>query len=163
MGFLTCMLLLTLKKKLNTTSNVFFDVAGYHGNYQIARATDDVREYIMKYDQHPYEHGLYTGNSQSRVQKRAAENKAILAKPLNELIDEGIVHISQYKQYKEAINSYRLTLSRYRTTYLRSVSGSTARPASVSLGTYGITILMRASSRHRTSGGMDTLVRLLSS
>jgi len=107
-GFPHLHALLTLKKKLNTTSNVYFDVADYHGNYQVARATDDVREYIMKYDQHPYEYGLYTGNNQSRVQKRAAENKAILSKPLNELIDEGVVHISQYKQYKEAINSYRL-------------------------------------------------------
>lgn len=100
--------LLTLRKKLDTTSNVYFDVAGYHGNYQVARDTDSVREYIQKADQTPYEYGLYVGNNQSRVQKRAIENKLLLSKPLPELVDEGIVHLSQYKQYREAILSYRL-------------------------------------------------------
>jgi len=100
--------LITLKVKLNTTSQKYFDVGGYHGNYQVARKTDDVREYIMKYDSLPYEYGLYTGNNQSRVQKRAIENKALLSKPLNELVDEGLVHLSQYKQYKEAIALYKM-------------------------------------------------------
>jgi len=107
-GFPHLHVLMTLKKKFETRSPTYFDVAGYHGNYQTARVSDDVREYITKYDTHPWEHGFYSGNNHSKVQKRAIENKLLLSKPLNELVDEGVVHLSQYKQYKEAIQSYKL-------------------------------------------------------
>jgi alkylated DNA nucleotide flippase Atl1 len=107
-GFPHLHVLMTLKKKFETRSPTYFDVAGYHGNYQTARVSDDVREYITKYDTHPWEHGVYSGNNPSKVQKRAIENKLLLSKPLNELVDEGVVHLSQYKQYKEAIQSYKL-------------------------------------------------------
>lgn len=107
-GFPHLHVLMTLKKKFETRSPTYFDVAGYHGNYQTARVSDDVREYIIKYDTHPWEHGVYSGNNHSKVQKRAIENKLLLSKPLNELVDEGVVHLSQYKQYKEAIQSYKL-------------------------------------------------------
>lgn len=107
-GFPHLHILMTMKKKFESQVNTVFDILGYHGNYQIARNSDDVREYIMKSDSHPFEHGIYTGNAQSRVQKRAVENKLLLSKPLNELVDEGVVHLSQYKQYKEAIGMYKI-------------------------------------------------------
>jgi len=96
------------KKKYQSEVATCLDVAGYHGNYQTARDTDQVRDYIMKYDTEPYVYGLYQSNNQSAVQKRALQNKLILSKPLNELVDEGIVHLSQYKQYAEAIKAYTL-------------------------------------------------------
>jgi hypothetical protein len=85
-----------------------FDVAGYHGNYQTAKDADDVKNYISKYDKEPWTHGLYQCQSQSAIQKRAIQNKLLLSKPLSELVDEGVVHLGQYKQYSEAIKTYKL-------------------------------------------------------
>lgn len=99
---------LTLKKKLNTTRVDFFDLGNYHGNYQTARNSDDVLDYCRKADSDPLSFGVYVGNGQSAVQKRALQNKAILGTPLPQLVDEGIVHISQYKKIKECVNLYQL-------------------------------------------------------
>lgn len=100
--------LLTLKKKLNVRSTTYFDIAGYHGNYQVARDSDDVITYLNKSDTNPLQYGEYIGNSQSAVQKRALKNKQMLSMPTTELVDSGLIHISQYKQVKEAIQMYKV-------------------------------------------------------
>lgn len=99
---------MTLNKKINTTSVKYFDIAGYHGNYQTARDSDDVIEYLKKSDKEPLSYGQYVGNSQTAVQKRAAKNKQMLSLPLHELVDTGLIHISQYKQVKESIQLYKV-------------------------------------------------------
>jgi len=99
---------LTLNKKLNTTSAKYFDIAGYHGNYQTARDSDDVIEYLKKSDKEPLSYGQYVGNSQTAVQKRAVKNRQMLSMPPHELVDKGLIHISQYKQVKEAIQMYHV-------------------------------------------------------
>jgi len=99
---------LTLKKKLDTTSAKYFDIAGYHGNYQTARDSDDVIAYLNKSDTEPLSYGQYVGNSQTAVQKRALKNKQMLSMSPYELVDNGLIHISQYKQVKEAIQMYKV-------------------------------------------------------
>jgi len=99
---------LTAKKKVDVSRPTYFDVGGYHGNYQTARNSDDVVTYINKSDKEPYVYGQYIGNNQTAVQKRAIQNKALLGKSLPDLVDEGLIHISQYKQMKEAIQAYTL-------------------------------------------------------
>lgn len=99
---------LTLKKKFDTRSANFFDLGNYHGNYQVARCSDDVIDYCNKADKEPLTYGVYVGNNQSVVQKRALQNKMILSKPLPQLVDEGVIHISMYKKMKDAISSYKL-------------------------------------------------------
>lgn len=100
--------LLSSKDKLRISNANFFDVLGYHGNYQTARKTDDVRQYIMKSDQDPYESGLYLSNKQSEVQKRAIDNKIVLETPLPKLVDQGIVSIYSYKLLRESKMLYTL-------------------------------------------------------
>lgn len=99
---------LTAKKKVQTRSSTYFDIGGYHGNYQSARDSDDVIQYVRKSDSEPLEYGIYVGNNQSVVQKRALQNKLMLAMPTHQLVDDGIIHISQYKQIKEAIQMYNI-------------------------------------------------------
>lgn len=99
---------LTLKKKMNVKVPSFFDIAGYHGNYQTARDSDDVIAYINKSDKEPLIYGEYVGNSQTAVQKRAIKNKQMLSMPTHELVDTGLINIVQYKQVKEAIQMYQI-------------------------------------------------------
>ena len=99
---------LTCKKKFDTCKADFFDLGDYHGNYQVARNSDDVIDYCRKADPTPLTFGVYVGNNQSVVQKRALANKALLEKPLPELVDEGLIHISMYKKMKESITMYKL-------------------------------------------------------
>ena len=61
----------TARKKIDIRNPQFFDVSGYHGNYQVAKDSDAVIEYIRKHDSNPYEVGIYVGNNQSKVQKLA--------------------------------------------------------------------------------------------
>lgn len=99
---------LTAKVKIRTTKSDYFDIAGYHGNYQTARDSDDVIQYVNKSDKNPLSYGDYVGNKQSVVQKRALQNKLLIQTSLPELVDSGVIHISQYKQMKEAINMYKI-------------------------------------------------------
>lgn len=100
--------LISSKEKLRVSNPAFFDCHGYHGNYQTARKTDDVREYILKSDETPYEEGLYMSNKQSEVQKRAIDNKTIIDTPLPQLVDKGIVSIYSYKLLRESKMLYTL-------------------------------------------------------
>lgn len=100
--------LLTSKTKLNIKNATFFDIGAYHGNYQTARKTDDVRAYLLKSDTQPLELGVYLSNSQSEVQKRAKDNKLILEQPLHLLIDSGEISIYSYKLLRESKILYNL-------------------------------------------------------
>lgn len=99
---------MTTDKKVRTKLASFFDLSTYHGNYQTARDSDDVYAYICKTDLQPLYYGKYSGNKQTVVQKRALQNKLMLSKTPIELVDEGYVHISQYKSIKDAINMYNI-------------------------------------------------------
>lgn len=100
--------LLTAKTKLRVSNATFFDCHNYHGNYQTARKTDDVREYLLKADLTPYEEGIYLSNKQSDVQKRAVDNKAIIEQPLPQLVDNGTISIYSYKLLRESKMLYIL-------------------------------------------------------
>lgn len=100
--------LLTSKKKLSVKNPLFFDLGSYHGNYQTAKSTDDVRGYILKSDTQPYEEGVYLSNKQSEVQKRALDNKKILETPLPKLVDAGDISIYSYKLLRESKLLYEL-------------------------------------------------------
>jgi len=98
--------LLCCKKKVSSRSAKYFDLAEFHGNYQAARKTDDVLEYINKSDTTPLAFGTYTGNDPSRVQKRALENKMLLTTPLPELVNDGTISIYSYQVLKQAKQAY---------------------------------------------------------
>lgn len=100
--------LITAKDKAAIRNANFFDFAGFHGNYQTARKSDDVRDYILKADTSPLEIGVYLSNSQSEVQKRAIDNKIILDTPLPMLVDNGTVSLYSYKLLREAKTLYNL-------------------------------------------------------
>lgn len=100
--------LLGSNKKIRTKLPTYFDLGDFHGNYQTARDSDKVYGYVTKADIDPLYYGKYTGNKQSAVQKRAIQNKLMLSKTVPELVDEGLIPISQYKQYKEAIAMYKM-------------------------------------------------------
>nr|WAE42405.1 MAG: replication associated protein [Cressdnaviricota sp.] len=99
---------LTSRKKLTIRNQKFFDIGGYHGNYQTCRDSDDVMKYVTKDDLHPFRFGMYVGNKQSNVQKIAIQNKILLSKPLHELVDEGEVSLHNYTKLDNAIKSYNL-------------------------------------------------------
>jgi len=100
--------MITAKQKAQITNSNFFDLGVFHGNYQTARKTDDVRQYIMKADEYPLEIGLYASNDQSVVQKRALENKKIIETPLHELVDSGDISLFSYQVLTQAKNLYML-------------------------------------------------------
>lgn len=100
--------LLRAKKKANIKNASFFDLAFFHGNYQTARDTDAVKEYIEKSDKEPLEIGVYESNKQSEVQKRALANKQILTEPLPKLVDKGEISIYSYKLLRESVMLYNL-------------------------------------------------------
>lgn len=100
--------LLTAKSKANIKNEKFFDLGLHHGNYQTARDTDKVKEYIEKADSAPLEIGLYMSNKQSEVQKRAKDNKLIIEKPLHLLVDSGDISIYSYKLLRESKMLYNL-------------------------------------------------------
>lgn len=100
--------LITSKNKANIKNANFFDLGLHHGNYQTAKNTDDVKNYIMKSDPSPLEIGIYQSNKQSEVQKRAIDNKKILTEPLNKLVDSGEISIYSYKLLRESKMLYTL-------------------------------------------------------
>lgn len=98
--------LVTTSKKVDTRDNRFWDLYGFHGNYQAARDTDDVRGYLLKTDKEPLEFGEYESNKQTAVQKRAKRNKVLLELPLPQLVDEGVIGLQQYKIMRECRSLY---------------------------------------------------------
>lgn len=98
--------LLTNKKKVNITNPDLLDLDVFHGNYQSARCTDDVRDYILKSDPTPLEWGTYLSNNHSAVQKRAIENKTIIDTPLTELVENGTISMFQYNLIRNAKEQY---------------------------------------------------------
>nr|WAE42421.1 MAG: replication associated protein [Cressdnaviricota sp.] len=100
--------LITAKEKAKISNQKFFDIAGFHGNYQTARNTDDVREYVKKADMEPLEIGAYASNKQTEVQKRASDNKKILTTSLPELVNNGDISIYSYKLLRESKMLYTL-------------------------------------------------------
>lgn len=54
-----------LRRKLNTRNSRFFDIGGYHGNYQAARNPSDVRDYVIK-DGNFSEEGQFQPRKRSR-------------------------------------------------------------------------------------------------
>lgn len=101
-------ILICMKQKKNISNPLYFDLNTFHGNYQVARDSDDVLTYIKKSDKNLLESGSYVGNNPSKVQKIAIQNKLLLSKPLHELVDEGSLSLFNYKQIKESIDNYNL-------------------------------------------------------
>jgi len=100
--------------KIHTRSNTFFDLTTFHGNYQAARDTDDVIEYIKKSDTTPLTHGVYKspfmkqGESRSenaRLQ-RLEINKKILDTPLPDLVLNGDISIYSYEALSKSKNRF---------------------------------------------------------
>lgn len=94
--------------KKNIRNAKFFDVLGYHGNYQTARDTEKVREYLLKADETPLEYGMYASNKQSDLQKRAKDNKKIIETDITQLIDSGVIHVSNIVKIKQAKEMYNI-------------------------------------------------------
>jgi len=100
-------------QKFTTTNSNFYDLHDsdediiYHGNYQGAKDSTNVREYVMKSGDF-IEDGMFMSNNQSAVQKRAADNKLILTTSLPQLVDSGDVSIYNYQQLRTAKNLYTL-------------------------------------------------------
>lgn len=95
-------ILLITKEKKNIYNEKYFDIGGFHGNYQSAKSTDNVLDYIKKADEHPLIVGEYKSNSQTAVQRRALENKVILEKSMPELVKEGIISMHNYSLIRNA-------------------------------------------------------------
>ncbi len=100
--------LIRAKKKFDSNNHKCFDFNNFHGNYQGARNTDFVRNYLLKSDSEPLEYGTYESNSQDKVQKRAIKNKLLLDLPLHELVDKGEIALQQYKIIADAKRLYSL-------------------------------------------------------
>lgn len=100
--------LISAKRKFETRNPKCFDFMCFHGNYQAARNTDHIREYLLKSDKEPLEYGIYQSNCQSDVQKRIIKNKLLLDLPLHELVDTGQIALQQYKIIADAKRLYTL-------------------------------------------------------
>ena len=100
--------LITTKDKVDTRDCRHFDLYGFHGNYQAARDTDKVREYLLKSDSEPLEIGTYLSNKQSAIQERAKRNKVLLELPLPQLVNEGVIALQQYKVMHECRRMYTM-------------------------------------------------------
>jgi hypothetical protein len=96
-------------EKFTTKLQNYFDLtegsASYHGNYQGARNNNDVLKYIKKNGDF-VEEGEFVSNAQKDIQERALENKILLSKPVNELVDEGLIHLSHAKLIHQAKELY---------------------------------------------------------
>lgn len=101
--------LVMLTKKKSVRNPFFWDLSIlYHGNYQAARSSDEVRKYITKEDSEPYEEGVYHSNDHSLVQKRSQENKILLEKSMKQLVDDGDIHLMNYVNIRNARILYKL-------------------------------------------------------
>jgi hypothetical protein len=101
-------------EKFTTTRADYYDLVDsededkkYHGNYQGAKDSSNVLAYIQK-DGDYLEQGEFKSNTQTIVQKRAAENKLILASSLPDLVDKGDISLYSYQQLRTAKNLYTL-------------------------------------------------------
>jgi len=107
---------LQLNNKLHIRQQNFFDLDSFHGNYQTARDSDDVIDYIKKSDKSPLEHGDYKshykmqGNSKSENAKleRYAVNNMILNSNLHDLVLTGDVSIYSYEALTKSLNRYKM-------------------------------------------------------
>jgi len=108
--------LMQLEKKMDSRNPSFFDLEdededgnalNYHGNYQSARDCADVDTYVKKGGDF-VTHGEFLGNTQSEIQKRAAQNKMLLTTSLPKLVDEGQVSLYSYQQIRQAKLLYSL-------------------------------------------------------
>jgi hypothetical protein len=107
---------LSVKTKLRSSDNKFFDIATFHGNYQTVRDPDDVIAYVRKSDISPLEHGEYKsynkvrGETQSEIakEKRKVQNNLILSTPLQELVLNGDVSIYSVDSLYKSINRYKM-------------------------------------------------------
>lgn len=100
--------LLSVLNAIDVYRQDFFDIDNFHGKYESAKKTDDVRAYILKSDEAPLEFGEYVSNARSAVQNRLLMNKKILEEPLHKLVDVGEVSIMNYKRIKECVQLYKL-------------------------------------------------------
>ena len=107
--------LVQYERKVDTTNSRHFDLSSpdtdhgcvFHGNYQGAKDSMDVRTYIQKSGDF-IEEGTFFRNNQSPSQIRSAKNKILLKKPLNELVDDGTISLYSYQQLSAAVAHYRL-------------------------------------------------------
>lgn len=76
----------------------YFDFKDYHGNYQPARSWRACQEYVKK------DGNFITFNIdiESAEMKRAKRNREIIEKPIDELIESGIVSMNQVPNIKRA-------------------------------------------------------------
>lgn len=102
--------LVMYKEKLRFSSSTFFDFDGFHGNYQTARDTNDVRNYVIKSDTETLEWGIYQDFSEkvSKAIQLANRNRLLIDLPLKELIDDGKLSIHQYSSIRTARMLYKL-------------------------------------------------------
>jgi len=107
-GFPHLHALITTVVKIRTRDCKFFDVLGFHPNIlNPIRNEDAWLRYVKKRNDY-VEEGSYIGTNQSKLQKRAMHNKLVFEKPLTQLLEEGIIHASQTKQYRDAKLIYQL-------------------------------------------------------
>lgn len=76
----------------------YFDLNEFHGNYQAARSWRACQEYVKK------DGNFITFNLdiESAQQKRAKRNREIIDKPIDELIESGIIAMNQVPNIKRA-------------------------------------------------------------
>lgn len=76
----------------------YFDLNGFHGNYQAARSWRACQEYVKKDGNYI----TFNIDIESAEQKRAKRNREIIDRPLDELIESGIVSMMQVPNIKKA-------------------------------------------------------------
>lgn len=99
-------------KVLQTTDCRFFDFSVndecYHGCYSSVRHLSHALRYCKKGGDYVQQGDFMDYSSQSEIQKRARRNKMLLEVPLDHLVDQGVIAIGQYDQFKRSVISYRL-------------------------------------------------------
>ena len=97
--------------KINTRNLHFYDLKhdgiSYHGNYQGAKDSVQVRNYVQKEGKY-MEEGSFVSNLQKDIQKRKEENKLLLTKDLPELVDTGEISIYSYQLLRSSKLLYSL-------------------------------------------------------
>jgi len=96
--------------KIQVTKTNYFDIGEFHGNYQTARDSDDVRAYVIKADENPLEIGEYKSINQniSKAMQTANRNRVLIDLPLKELVDSGQVSLHHYNTIRQARMLYKL-------------------------------------------------------
>ena len=97
--------LLQSSDKFETQNAKYFDLKYngkiFHGNYQGAKDNDKVLDYIKKNGDF-IEEGVFLSNGKSAAAKRAFKNKQMLERPINELVNEGIVSLTSVPLIEKA-------------------------------------------------------------